>query len=276
MKLKIVAIDLDGTLLTGSKTITKENYEAIKYLKKKKIYPVVATGRPLCGCLPTLNHLDLFKKENYLICFNGAKVINLKTNEIIYSSYLKLEDFKKIYYLSKKFKTNFHAFRFDDEALLCDNINPYTLVESEINNIKITPFNINEITDNKFIKVMIVDSENNLNIIEQNIPNEFKEKYNIVRSSKIFLEFLNKNCNKGIAVQKLAEHLGLTMDNVMSIGDAGNDLHMIETSKIGCCMANGYEYVKEKADYVTQNDMNNSGVAECINKYVVSKAYKNI
>jgi hydroxymethylpyrimidine pyrophosphatase-like HAD family hydrolase len=115
---------------------------------------------------------------------------------------------------------------------------------------------------------MMVHEKNILDDAATNIDPIYPVKFNMVRSASIFLEFLNKKTDKGLALTELAKHLNISMDEVMGIGDAGNDLSMIERSGIGVCMINGFDYVKEKANYITQNDNNHSGVAEAIYKFV--------
>lgn len=265
---KLIAIDLDGTLFDKEKNISKENKEAIAYAKEKGIYVVICTGRPFNGVIPVLEQLNINTDNDYLVCYNGAKVLNVGTNELIYSSTLNGKDVKALYNEANILGSYFHAFR-ENEELICTKENPYTDVEKRINRLESTEFDFTTIGDEEvFLKAMMICDKDTLDNAMKKINPIFPNTYSMVRSSTIFLEFLNKKTDKGLALVELSKHLNISMDEVMGIGDAGNDLSMIERSGIGVCMNNGYDYVKEKANYVTEKDNNNSGVAEAIYKFV--------
>ena len=96
------------------------------------------------------------------------------------------------------------------------------------------------------------------------------EKYNVVKSATFYLEFLNKNCDKWIGIEKIAEHLGIIKDEIMCIGDADNDLGMISNCGFGVAMENAFESVKKYAKFITKSN-NESGVAYAINKFINEK-----
>lgn len=266
--IKIIAIDLDGTLFDKDKNISKENKEAIKYAKDKGIYVVICTGRPFNGVKPVLEQLNINSNEEYVICYNGAKVFNVGTSELVYSSTISGKDVKDLYIESVKLNTCFHAFK-KNEDLICNCDNPYTEVEKRINKLDAEIVDFTKIDESEeYLKAMMVHEKDILDTATTNINPYFPDKFNMVRSAGIFLEFLNKKTDKGLALIELAKHLNISMDDVMGIGDAGNDLSMIEKSGIGVCMINGFDYVKEKANYITENDNNHSGVAEAIYKFV--------
>ena len=266
--IKVIAIDLDGTLFDKEKNISIENRQAIEYAKEKGIHVVICTGRPFNGVKPVLETLNLTSDNDYVVCYNGAKVLNVGKNELIYTSTLTGYDVKKLHSEANRLGSFFHAFR-ENEQLLCTKENPYTDVEKRINRITSTEFDFTTLTDDEvFLKAMMICDKDTLDKAMENINPEIPQTYSMVRSATIFLEYLNKKTDKGLALVELAKHLNITMENVMGIGDAGNDLSMIERSGIGVCMINGYDYVKEKANYVTEKDNNNSGVAEAILKFI--------
>jgi Cof subfamily protein (haloacid dehalogenase superfamily) len=265
---KIIAIDLDGTLFDKNKNISEENKKAVTYAKSKGVYVVICTGRPFNGVKPVLEQLNINSNDEYVICYNGAKVFNVGTGKLIYSSTITGSDVKDLYNESVRLNTCFHAFK-KNEDLICNCDNPYTEVEKRINKLDAEIVDFNKIDSNEeYLKAMMVHEKNVLDDAEININPIYPEKFNMVRSASIFLEFLNKKTDKGLALKELAKYLNISMDKVMGIGDAGNDLSMIEKSGIGVCMINGYDYVKKVANYITEKDNNNSGVAEAIYKFV--------
>lgn len=266
--IKLIAIDLDGTLFDKEKNISDENIKAIKKAKEKNIKVVIATGRPISGVLPVLEKLNLTTNEDYVITYNGAKVFNVGTKEVISSSTILGSDVKSLYNESLRLGVNFHAFRETDE-LITPKHNPYTDVESKINKVPDLLFDFNKIKDeDKFIKAMMVDSDENITKIMPLVDSNFTTSFSMVRSSKIFLEFLNKKTHKGFAVIALANYLNISLDEVMAIGDAGNDIPMIEIAGVGVAMENAFKEVKEKAKFITL-DNEHSGVSYAINKYAL-------
>ena len=265
--IKLVTIDLDGTLFDDKKNISIENINAIKKARENGTYIVIATGRPLNGVINTLNTLGLNTIDDYVICYNGAKIFNVGTNETIFSSTILGSDVKILYNEAINNKLNYHAFNINDELLTIKH-NPYTLVESTINKIVDQEYDFTKtLDDDKFIKAMIVDSEENINKITPIMKKKYQDKYSVVRSSKIFLEFLNKKTNKGLALLELKKYLNIKDDETMAIGDADNDIPMIKCAHIGVAMENAFKEVFTYANFITKSN-EESGVAYAINKYI--------
>ncbi len=265
--IKICTIDLDGTLFDKSKNISNENIIAIKKAKEKGCKIVIASGRPFIGVKPVLEQLNLTSQDDYVICYNGAKILNVGLNKEIFLCNLVGKDLEKIYQQSQIFDSNCHAFTWD-ENLIASRPNPYTDVEMKINKLSCTYPNFKTLADNKYLKVMIVDNKERLDYIENHIDPSLLIDYSMLRSSDIFLEFLNKTTDKGLALTRLANYLNVDMKDTMAIGDAGNDFNMIIKSGIGVAMGNAYDYVKKAAKFITL-DNESSGVAYAIKKFIL-------
>ena len=265
--IKLVAIDLDGTLFDDEKNISEANMNAIKKAKEMGVKVVIATGRPLCGVMPTLEKLGLNTSSNYVICYNGAKVLNAKTGEAIFSRFIDGKDLKIINNEAKLFNANIHAFK-DNEDLITPMHNEYTDVATRINNLTDYIADFDQINDtDRFIKIVILAGKTRLDYIEDNMNEKLFNDYSVVRSSKIFLEFLNKTVDKGEALKALAKYLNIDIKDTMGIGDAGNDLNMILSAGVGVAMDNAFDYVKNAADYVTADNLHD-GVAQAFYKFI--------
>ena len=116
---------------------------------------------------------------------------------------------------------------------------------------------------------MVGDTDDVTRIMTEVNP-KYKEEYSMLRSSRIFLEFLEKHTSKGEALKALAKYLNVSMDETMAIGDAGNDIPMIKEAKIGVAMENAFPEVLEVADYITSSNRE-SGVAKALNKFIIEK-----
>ncbi|MGL5351832.1 MAG: Cof-type HAD-IIB family hydrolase [Clostridium sp.] len=233
---KLIALDMDGTLLREDKSVSDRTKKAIADAKLKGVTVVLATGRPIEGVLRYLEELDMLTENDYVLSYNGSLVQKTKNKEIISKITLKGRDASYLYNLSNELGVNVHAFS-ESEGLITPKANKYTDVEADINGIKFKEFNFDNINaEDNMIKIMMIDEPEVLQKAVDNLPKDIYEKYTVVRSAPYFLEFLNKEANKGTGVELLAKHLGVKVDEIIAMGDAGNDLHMIEYAGLGVAM----------------------------------------
>ncbi|URZ01795.1 Cof-type HAD-IIB family hydrolase [Clostridium felsineum] len=266
---KLIALDMDGTLLNDDKTISEENKEAIKMAKSLGYKVVLSTGRPLRGIERYLEELNLVNEDDYAIAFNGGLVQNTKTGEILGKKLLKFEDLDRLYKLSKEFNVNIHMLSIDE--CITPKKNPYSDVEVNLNQIKLIEKNFSELPkDTVVVKIMMIDSKDNLDNVEKLLPKDIYDDYCVTRSSEIFLEFSPKDIHKGMGLKILSDHLGLKKEELIAVGDAGNDISMIEHAGLGVAMGNAFPSVKECADYITDSN-ENSGVAKVIHKFMINQ-----
>lgn len=263
---KLVAIDMDGTLLREDKTVSEKTKTAIKKAREKNVKVVLATGRPVDGVKKYLEELDLYHDDEYVLTFNGAIVKEIGPDRIICRDTLKGSDLLYLYEISNKVGVNIHGF--SKAGCITPRMNEYTELEGRINGIKVYEVNYANIDENEeIIKIMMIDKPEVLEAGIKKLPKKVYEKYTVVRSAPYFLEFLSKTCNKGEGVKSLAESLGIKREEVIAIGDAGNDLHMIEYAGLGVAMENAFEDVKEKSDFVTKSN-EEDGVALVFEKFI--------
>lgn len=265
---KLIALDMDGTLLKEDKTISKENYEAIQSAREKGVKIVLTTGRPKKGIENYLEELDLVDDDEYCITYNGSLIENSKTGEILTKTLMTLDDAHFLYELSKKLDVDIHALT--TKGCISPRYNKYTELEVSMNNIPFEEVDFNTIdSSTEIVKFLFVGSEEKISSVIEQLPKELYEKYTIVRSYPLFLEFLDKNVSKGAAVKTLAERLGIKQNEVICIGDAGNDIHMIQYAGLGVAMGNAFPEVKKAANYITLTN-EEDGVAHIIDKFILS------
>lgn len=265
---KLIAVDMDGTLLNDNKEVSKRTKEVISKVKEAGKKVVLATGRPLNGVMPYVEELDLLNDDDYVITFNGALVKNTKSKETVLDIPLSYGDYFELYKVSDELGVNIHALT--DNSILTPKMNVYTDIEQKINKIPIIEGPVEEVNpDTMIVKVMFIDAPEKLDAALANLPEWVKQKYTIVRSTPYFLEFLDTRVNKGAGVLEVAKRLGLTPDHVICVGDAGNDLAMIEVAKLGVAMGNATEEVKAIADYITLSN-EEDGVAHVMEKFMLA------
>jgi len=177
-----------------------------------------------------------------------------------------------LYNLSKNLKVNILAST--ENSVISPKETKYTRYEAEINHIPNDIIAVDEVEGNTIIvKVMFVDEPKIIEDIMAKIPEEVRRKYTIVRSAPFYLEFLHKSVNKGSGVAALAEKLNIKQEEVICIGDAGNDIHMIKYAGLGVAMGNAFPEVKRVANFITKTN-EQDGVAYIINKFILNSDEK--
>jgi Cof subfamily protein (haloacid dehalogenase superfamily) len=266
---KLIALDMDGTLLREDKTISTETKKAIQRAKASGVKVVLSTGRPMVGLNKYLKQLDLVTEEDYAVSYNGALVQNTKTGEVLAKTPMTQDDLKYLHELSKEVKVNIHFLT--EDSCVTPKWNKYSQVEVDINSIPLEIMDFDKVDSNTtIVKIMFIDEPEILSAAIDKLPEDIYEKYTVVRSAPYFLEFLDKSVNKGTGVEILAENLGIKREEVICVGDAGNDIHMIKYAGLGVAMGNAFPEVKEIADYITLTN-DEHGVAHVINKFVLKE-----
>lgn len=267
---KLIAIDMDGTLLKNDKTISVKTKEALKAANNLGVKIVLTSGRPIQGIKNYLDELELTSKDDYVIGLNGALVCKCDDYSIISSNEtLKGKDLKYIYNKVKDLKTYFHAFTRNEDLV---NIKSKFSEDEEkrINlKVRVVDFLLDIKDDDEILKVVLEEEKEVLDRITSQIPKELFEEYNIIRTVDFMLEFMKKGCNKATGIEKLAEHLGINKEEIIAIGDASNDKEMIEYAGLGVGMGNAEDEIKMLADFITKSN-EEDGVAFVINKFIVN------
>lgn len=263
---KLVAIDLDGTLLDAQGNITDNTLNYLLELKSKGVKVIISTGRPLYSLYETLEALKILDEDDYVISFNGALVSKFRSKKIIYEEIIPYNDFLEIDQLSKELNIDYHIQSDQGIFITRKNVSPFTLYDSKLNKTSPKYRTIKEMKNISIHKIMFVDSESYLDNVVQNIPREFHLKYNLMKSLDCFFEFLNINASKGLALQLVANKMSISRDQIIAIGDNENDLSMFEYAGKSIAMGNACKKLKEKAHFITKTN-DNEGVLYALNKY---------
>ena len=268
MSIKLIAIDIDGTLVNNNREITPEVFEAVQKAKAAGVKIVIATGRPLLGVQNILEALNLLDAGDYVITYNGALVQTTATGEAFIDEPLTYDDYLDIEMESRRLKTPLHSITMSTVYTHNRNISKYTINEAYITGLPLKYRTAEEMAKHEIIKMMYIDDPDKLDATIAKLPQRFRERYTIVKSTPFYLEILNKNASKGLAVQHLAEKLGISYEETMAIGDEENDRSMLEAVGNPVVMANGNPELKKIAKYITKSN-EDSGVAHAINEWVL-------
>ncbi len=270
MSIKLIAIDIDGTLLNSKKVITPRVNEAIQKARQLGVYIVLCTGRPLPGVQQQLKELNLINDRDFVITYNGSLVQRTGDGHSYAHFTLGYSDLEEVANQVKNHPIHFHAIDQEVIHVTTEDIGEYSYHEQRLVNMPISHKPQEEIDKNiEFTKMMFVEKAELLEPFIAQLPTKFTEKYTLLRSAPYYLEILHKDASKGKAVAKLADLLELTPDEIMCLGDNENDLDMITYAGIGVAMGNAVETVKNVADFITTTN-DEDGVAIAIEKYVLA------
>lgn len=272
-KYKLVCIDLDGTLLTDKKTITKENIETIRKASSLGINICIATGR----IYKFVDHIkETLGNKIKVIASNGG--IILKDDESLSFKALSYEEILRLKNLTKDY--NVDIYLNTENEIISEKSIPNTYSYKVINNGLEDKYKVN-IVENyhfenlkddkkyKIVKAICINKEdlNEVKKVRQLL--EETNEFEISSAEHHYCEINSKGVSKGKAVEELAKNLKIDIKEVMCIGDGGNDIEMLKRAGISIAMKNGMEDVKSLANYITE-DNNNSGVAKAIEKFVLN------
>ncbi|MDU7209532.1 MAG: Cof-type HAD-IIB family hydrolase [Streptococcus sp.] len=270
MSIKLVAVDIDGTLLTNDRKVTPEVFEAVQDAKKQGVKVIIATGRPIPGVQTLLDELNLKESGDYVITFNGGLV--QKTNgDILDKSELTRAQLKRLHSTLDPLALPFDVLSDGIVYSLASQGNQslYPQANPKLKFVELTSFD--DIPENIiYNKVVSVTNPEFLDKQILQFPKELYNEFEIFKSRDIILEMMPKGVHKAAGLNQLIQHLNLLPENVMAMGDEENDLSMLKWAGLGVAMANGVAIAKETADAVTTRTNDESGVAEAVEKYILN------
>lgn len=263
---RLIASDLDETLLNSQKHVSIQDIESISNLSNVKF--VLATGRGVYSVERTLKELGLFKKENqYVISYNGGVITENSKKEPLFVKGLEFSDVEFLFNL---------GLSYDVCIQICTLTGVYTyrLFQDEVDYVRgaITYKELQN-TDISFIKnetvLKILFNINNMDYLRQ-IRNEIKldDKYSISFSAMRYLEINPKGVNKGFGLRQLCKILNIDIKDTIAIGDNTNDLQMLLDAGLGIGVNNVIEDIKNDCDYILKSDNNHSPITEVINTFI--------
>lgn len=270
---KILFSDLDGTLLTDKKKISKKNIEAIQQLLHEGHYFVVATGGPVASGRKVVKKLGLTKPGCYMIAFNGAVLYDCAADRILLKRSLPIEYVQELFERAEK--ENIYAQTYLDSDIVTPGHTKeldFYMKNSGMRTYKLSK-KIYDVLEEEPQKVLLIslDDEKKLETFQKDNMKWEKGKCSSFFSSSEYLEYCPMGVSKGFGMEYLAQLLNIPFANTIAVGDERNDIPMIQTANIGVAMANAKEEVKLAADYVTIQNNNEDAIAEIIEKFVLNQ-----
>lgn len=255
MEYKLIATDMDGTLLNSKNKITKGNKQSIINIQKKGVKFVLASGRPSFAMYNAAKKLHLHNLGGYILAFNGGELIDVSKNEVIFSEGLNREDMEIIYRNSKEL--GLAMVLYNEDTVYGSEDNKDVRLESTLCGMKSKKFDdIKDIFDmgiEKTVKCMMIGKPEKIKEAEKIMKSKYGEDYYIATSLPTFLEIANKNVSKGKTLTKLGNILGIKNENMIAVGDGGNDKALLEVVGMPVAVENAIEEIKDISKFISTN-----------------------
>lgn len=272
--IKLITIDVDGTLVTPLKRLTKENIKAIDKARDMGVHIALASGRPYSGMKPLIKKIGLDREGNFSVCQNGSYIFDNATNEPISGTFQNPVDLQIIDDLVGDFGVEVSAMDHQSFYTRHKKPNIYTKIDAKISKLPLTYMQYADFPEDKtFGRILIMGKKSNMDRLYSNMPKDLIDNYYAVRTAPFLIEVMNKRTNKGYAISVMAEDLGINQDEIMSIGNERNDIPMLEQAGFAVAMANSVPELKTHADFITKSNMK-SGVGYAINKLIENNLEK--
>lgn len=262
MSYKLLALDLDGTLLMPDKTIPQEVKLAVNVLTQAGVIVTLATGR----MYPTVQKYALeLGIDAPLICYNGALVRDAAGSNPLFYKPLPMDLQKAVIACGEAH--GWYLQLYQDDVVCTAEIVEETLIDPDIKTRP--PMALGKLSEAALKpspKMMSICSAEENAMRAETFSRETGDRLYIASSSPIHVEMMQKGVCKSEALKLLCSHYGVSREQVVVCGDSGNDADMVSWAGLGCAMANGTEQLRQIADYVCQNS-NSYGVLEVMHKF---------
>lgn len=289
---KLVAIDLDGTLLNSHGEVSENTKKVLLKAKQQGVEIVLASGRPISSTESLALEIGV---DNYLISGNGAAVYDIKKQEVIYDRFLSKEQVLNIAKLCEANSFFYNVYTEDEVIASSLNYNILFYHKENVKKIEERRTHINIVQNieeyikqsgkEKFLKITICDESKfifnsimkrireikGIDILEVEYMSKKKIKIGTeeIDIQYYYTEITNENVNKWSAIEFLMNKLNIKQEEVVAIGDNMNDKEMIQNSGLGVVMGNSNPKIKDMADVIV-SDNNSEGVLEAINRFILT------
>ena len=268
MDFKLIALDIDGTLLNSNKELTPHTRYALIEAQRQGKRIIIASGRHPVGVVPLANDLMLGRYGGFIMAFGGGKIIDCTTGKTVVSKLFPKEYLPDIVGVLKD--SNITVMVHDERKIFANNrVNDYTYVERDIlkmdmiavdDFISAVNFDIN--------KILLAGEPDELDKYQEILSKRYDGLLDVYKSAPYFLEIMPFGVSKGSMLPLLLEKLGVNKDELIAFGDNYNDMTKIGYAGFGVAMSNGEEEVKKIANYVCESN-DDDGIAKTLEKFVL-------
>ncbi len=270
LNVKLIALDLDDTLLDDKQQIPQDNIDALRECVKKGIYVVLCSGRADDAILPFIRKLEIADSEygRYLAAINGCSVFDLHQKKQILCNKVASDVLLRTNEIAEA--NGFYSEVYTPDTIYYRRLTEWTKLDVDLCGLKGEQVeDYDNFLKQGFTKMLVPGEPAALQGLQRTLREEFGDRAVIFVSKPYFLEILPPNCGKGEAITWLANHIGIDPKTTMAFGDSMNDESMIRQCGYGVVMKNGLQEMKDIADFVTEKTNVEGGVGHFLRKYVL-------
>lgn len=261
MAIKVIIMDVDGTLTNSKKQITPKTKEMLIAAQNKGIKLVLASGRPVSGLIGLAKELEMEKHHGLLVSFNGSKVVDCQTKEVLFNQTMRIEDAREILEHMKNFKVypmidkgNYLFVNDVYKGMITYQNEKIDIIQYEARggNFKLCEIeDLSSFVDFPLNKILTAGDPEYLNEHYQDMMEPFKERLNCMFTAPFYFEFTAKGIDKAKALDSVLKPMGFQQEEMVAFGDGDNDATMLSYAGIGVAMDNAQDSLKKIADKIT-------------------------
>lgn len=262
----MLVLDMDDTLLTDDHKISEVNKKALLEAQAKGVYVVLASGRPTSAMTAYAKELELDLNDSYIISFNGAIISTVKEDLVLFEQKLTIEQIHELYDYSVL--KNAHIITYLDNEIISETNSEYIEIEKEITGLvhRIVP-SFKEAVNRPAVKCILLQEPNYLKTLEDDLKKAMPH-LSVAMSKPFFLEAAQNGIDKANSLKLLASKLNIHKSEIIAVGNAGNDLTMIEYAGLGVWVDNVTPELRDRANVIVASN-NDDGVAEVVQRFIL-------
>lgn len=270
MREKVLVLDIDGTLTNSQKEITAATKQGLWDIMERGHKVILASGRPTPGMRRYEEELELKKYGGYLLSFNGGRIVECSTGEVVYQRILPSSVVPELYDFAKKNSCGLISYEADC-IISAFEPDEYVELESRINGLEIKVVeNFKEYVNFDVNKCLLTAPVERAPELEKALQKKYQDTLSIYRSEPFFIEVMPKNVDKATSLDHMLEAIGLTAEDAICCGDGFNDISMIQYAGVGVAMGNAQPAVKKAADYITATN-DEDGLLPVIERFILNQ-----
>lgn len=278
MVIKVIIMDVDGTLTNAKKVVTPKTKEALIKAEEAGAILILASGRPTSGLLDIAHELEMEKHHGLLVSYNGSKVIDCETMETLFNQALSIEEGKAVLEHMKKFprvrpmidKGEYMYVNNVYDNMIQFNGAPFDVIQYESRGGKFKlceKDDLAEFVDFQLNKILTTSDPEYLQEHYQEMMEPFKDTLSCMFTGPFYFEFTAKGIDKAKALDTVLIPMGYQKEEMIAFGDGHNDASMVKYAGTGVAMENAVQDLKDIADEITLSN-EEDGIAVSLYKHM--------
>lgn len=277
MSIKVIIMDVDGTLTNDQKVITPKTKEALMKAQKAGAILILASGRPTSGLQDLAKELEMDKHHGLLVAFNGSKVVDCETGDVLFNQAMTIEEGKAVLEHMKKFdvlpmidKGDYMYVNDVFAGMLENNGNPINIIQYESRGGKFKLCEQEDLAafvDYPLNKILTAGEPQYLQDHYKEMMAPFDGKLSCMFTAPFYFEFTAQGIDKAKALDTVLIPMGYKREEMVAFGDGHNDASMVKYAGTGVAMENAVQDLKDIADAITSSN-EEDGIAEYLYKHM--------